>query len=73
MHIEKTLMKLDIYELLEQYDEIWEKLKTVSKKNLIVNQCIMERLKQNLIMEKSTQIFTIIKYQEKVLNLLFNQ
>ena len=73
MHIEKTLMKLDIYELLEQYDEIWEKLKTVSKKNLIVNQCIMKRLKQNLIMEKSTQIFTIIKYQEKVLNLLFNQ
>ena len=73
MHIEKTLRKLDIYELLEQYDEIWEKLKIVSKKNLIVNQCIMKRLKQNLIMEKSTQIFTIIKYQEKVLNLLFNQ
>ena len=73
MHIEKTLMKLDIYELLEQYDEIWEKLKIVSKNNLIVNQCIMKRLKQNLIMEKSTQIFTIIKYQEKVLNLLFNQ
>ena len=27
MHIEKTLMKLNTYELLEKYGEIWENLK----------------------------------------------
>ena len=45
MHIEKTLMKLDIYlflikadELLEKYNEIWKKVKNSLKKNkFIVN------------------------------------
>ena len=41
---------------------------TSSKKNLTVNLYTMKnisKLKYNLIMEKSTQIFTIIKYQKK--------
>ena len=53
-----------------------KKLKIISKKNLIVNLCTMknvEKLKENLIMEKSTQIFTIIKYQKKILNLFVYQ
>ena len=31
-------------ELLEKYNEIWEKLKIVSKKNLIVNQYTMKNI-----------------------------
>ena len=49
MHIEETLMKLNIYiyihiyilikddELLEKYNEICEKVKIESKENLMVN------------------------------------
>ena len=46
-------------------------LKIVSRKNLLVNQYRMKnisKLKYNPMMEKATQIFTIINYQEKVLN-----
>ena len=31
-------------ELIEKYNEIWEKLKIVSKKNLIVNLCTMKNI-----------------------------
>ena len=31
-------------EFLKRYNEIWEKLKTVSKKNLIVNLCTMKNI-----------------------------
>ena len=47
-------------ELLEKYNEIWKKVKNSIKK---------EFDSENLIMEKSTQIFTITKYQRKVLSL----
>ena len=50
------------HELLEKYNQIWEKVK---KNNLIVNQYTMKnicKLKQNPIMEKSTQISTTIKH-----------
>ena len=49
-----------------------ETLEIASKTNLIVNQYTMknnEKLILNPIMEKSTQIFTMIKYQKKILNL----
>ena len=76
------MIKLNIYiflikdhELLEKYNEIWE-IKTVSKKEFdsepVCNEKYL-RAKINLIMEKSTQIFTIIKYQKKVLNLFVYQ
>ena len=51
-------------------------LEIVSKKSLIGNLCARKniwKLKQNLVMEKATQIFTIIKYQKKVLNLFADQ
>ena len=53
--------------------EFVKKLKIVTKENLIVNQYIMEniyRLKRNPVMKNSMQIFTIVRYQEEVLNLV---
>ena len=53
-----------------------KKLKIVSKKISIVNLYTMKniwKLKQNLVMEKSINIFRIIKYQKKVLNLVVYQ
>ena len=50
LNIEKTLMKLNIYiflikddELLEQYNEIWEKLKNSLKKELGSNPIYNEK------------------------------
>ena len=63
-------------ELLEKHNEIWEKIKIVSQNSFVVNQYTMKniwKLKQNPIMEKSTQLFMIIKYQKKVLNLFAYQ
>ena len=63
-------------ELLEKHNEIWEKIKIVSQNSFVVNQYTMkniQKLKQNPIMEKSTQLFMIIKYQKKVLNLFVYQ
>ena len=67
MHTEQTLMKLNMYiyilikdDLLEKYNEVWQKLKAVSKSNLIVNLCTMNN--QTLTIEKPTQIFMMIKY-----------
>ena len=48
-----------------------KKLATLSKKNVAVNLYAMkniQKLKENLLMEKSKQIFTIIKYQKKAVN-----
>ena len=48
VHIEETLMKLNTYlfnkddKSLKKYNEIWEQLEIVSKKNLTVNQYIMK-------------------------------
>ena len=67
MHTEQTLMKLNMYiyilikdDLLEKYNEVWQKLKAVSKSNLIANLCTMNN--QTLTIEKPTQIFMMIKY-----------
>ena len=63
-------------ELLKKYNKIWKKVKILSIKNLIMILYTTEKyLKatKNLIMEKSTQIFTIIKYQKKVLNVFAYQ
>ena len=50
MHMEETLMKLNISflikddELFEKNNEIWEKLKLVPKMNLIVNLYTMKNI-----------------------------
>ena len=57
--------------LLENIIRLGKKSATLSKKNLTVNLYTMkniQKLKQNIIMDKSTQIFTIIEYQKKALN-----
>ena len=63
-------------ELLETFNEIWQKVKYSIKKEFdsesVYNEKI-QKLKQNLIMEKATQIFTIIKYQKKVPNVFVYQ
>ena len=77
MHIEKTLVKLN-GELLEKYNEIWGKVNNSiknefdSEKYLYTMKTIY-KLKLNHMMEKLTQIFTIIKYQKKVFNLFVYQ
>ena len=63
-------------ELLEKYNEIWEKVKNSIRKEFdskTVNNEKYLKIKKNPIMKKSTQTFTIIKYQEKVLNLFIYQ
>ena len=50
MHTEKTLVKLNMSflikddELLEKYNEIWEKVKNIIKKKLIQNYYIMKNI-----------------------------
>ena len=58
-------------ELLKKYNKFWKKVKNTINKEFdndpVYNEKYLKATK-NLIMEKSTQIFTIIKYQKKVLN-----
>ena len=53
-------------ELLEKYNEIQEKVKNSIKKEFnsepVSNEKYLKTKKKNLLMEKSTQIFPIIKY-----------
>ena len=70
------LIKVD--ELLEKYNEIWEKVNNNSKKEFdskpVCNEKYLKaKIKINLTMEKPTPIFTIIKYQKKVLSLFVYQ
>ena len=62
--------------LLEKFNEIWKKVKNNIKKEFdsesVCNEKQLEA-KKNPLMEKSTQIFTIIKYQKTVLNLFVYQ
>ena len=50
VHTEKTLVKLNMSflikddELLEKYNEIWEKVKNIIKKKLIQNYYIMKNI-----------------------------
>ena len=63
-------------ELLEKYNEIWEKVKNIIKKEIDSEPVYNEKYltaKKNSIMEKSTKIFTIIKYQKNVLSLFVYQ
>ena len=58
-------------ELLEKYNEIWEKVKNIIKKEFDSEAVYNEKylkVKIKSYMEKSTQIFAIVKYQKKVLN-----
>ena len=59
-------------ELIERYNEILEKVEKSIKKEfdseLMYNEKYLEA-KKNLVMEKSIQVFVIIKYQKKVLSL----
>ena len=62
--------------LLEKYDEIWEEVSSNIKKEsdseAIYNvKCL--KIKINLILEKSRQIFTIIKSREKFLKVFVYQ
>ena len=57
-------------ELLEKYNEIWEKVKNSLKKELDSEPvCNKKNLKDKIksYNGKSTQIFTKIKYQKKIL------
>ena len=69
MHIEETLIKLNICfflikddELLEKYNEIQEKVKNSSKKEFnsepVYNEKYLKTKKKNLLMEKSTHIIS---------------
>ena len=62
--------------LLEKYNEIWEKVKSTIRKEFdskpgYNEKCLKAKIKS--YNGKSTQIFTIIKYHEKVLNLFIYQ
>ena len=50
-----------------------EKSAILSKRNLKVNLYTMKSIYQNLIMEKSTQVFRITNYQKKDLNVFVYQ
>ena len=57
-------------ELLEKYNEIWEKVKNSIKRKVdcepVYNEIYLKGKKKNIIMEKLTQVFTITKSQKKV-------
>ena len=60
-------------ELLQKYMEIWEKVKNSLIEEFNSKPIYNEKLKENLITEKPTQIYTTIKYQNKVLNIFVYQ
>ena len=62
--------------LLEKYNEIWKKVSNIIKKEFDSSPIYNEKYiktKLNLIIEKSTQIFTIMKYQKKALSVFVYQ
>ena len=58
--------------LLQKYNEIWKKVSNIIEQDFdstpVCNKKYI-KLKQNLTMQKSAQLFTIIKYQKKVQNI----
>ena len=69
--IEKILIKLN-----GQYNEIWEKVSNIIKKEFCSNLVCNEKYLKTKIKsynEKINTIFTIIKYQKKVLNVFAYQ
>ena len=82
MHIEKILRKVNECmsflirdeKLLQKYNETWKKVGNIKKDFDSKAVCNTKCLKtENLIMEKSTQIFLIIKYKKMALNLFLYQ
>ena len=60
-------------EILKKYNEIWDKVKDLFLKSLIVNQCIrinILKLKLRFTIIECIQVFSIIKYQ-KIMNIVF--
>ena len=60
-------------ELVKKYNEIWDKVKDLFLKSLIVNQCIMInilKLKLRFTIIECIQVFSIIKHQ-KIMNIVF--
>ena len=67
MHIEsKCPFLINDSKLLKKYNEIWKKVGNIIKKRIL-------KLKKNITMGKSKQVFTIMKYQKKALNALIDQ
>ena len=62
--------KTECMSLLGKIIKFGKKSATLLKKNLTVK---ISKNKKNLIMKKSTQIFTIINYQKKALNVFAYQ
>ena len=64
-------------ELLEKYNEIWEKVKNSLKKDfgseVVYNEKYLKAKIKSYNGKSATQIFTIIKYDNKVLSLFFYQ
>ena len=62
--------------LLEKYNKIWKKFSNIIKKEFDGKPVYNEKYLKTKIkscIEKSTQIFTIMKYQKKALNVLVYQ
>ena len=63
-------------ELLKKYNKIWKKVKNTIDKEFdsapVYNEKYL-KAKIKSITKKSTQIFTIIKYQKKILNVFVYQ
>ena len=83
MHKGEILMKLNMSffikddELIENVNEIWEKVKNILKKEfdsepVYDKKCIKAKIK-NPLMEKSKEISATTKYQRKVLNVFAYQ
>ena len=60
-------------QILERYKKIWEKVKNITKKEFDGKPVYNEKYLKAKIKEKSIQISTIRKKQNKVLNLFFDQ
>ena len=59
--------------LLKKYNEIWKKVSKIIEKEFGSKPAYNEKYIKTKIIEKSTQIFTIIKYQKKTLNVFVYQ
>ena len=64
-------------ELLEKYNDIWEKVKNSLKKDfgseVVYNEKYLKAKTKSYNGKSATQIFTIIKYENKVLSLFVYQ
>ena len=61
----------------KKYNEIWKNVSNIIKKDfdskpVYHEKYLKTKIKSYTVMEKSTQIFTLIKYQKKALNILID-